>query len=252
MDDHLSAALSRVARGPRLLIACDYDGTLAPIVTDPARAYPLPGAVDALRSLAARPGTDVVVISGRGRRDLAALSGLPPGIRLVGSHGAEIDADLSLPPELASLRVRLRRELSEIAAGRPGVRLEEKPASVTVHTRTAPRDVAAEVVAAVSDGPATWPGVHVMTGKEVIELSVLAPDKGAALDAVRGRLGPDAVVFLGDDVTDEAVFAVLRDGDVGIKVGPGETRAAYRVADPPAVLECLTRLDAGRARLTPP
>jgi len=164
----------------------------------------------------------------------------------VGSHGAELATTLTLEPELAELRARLSHGLAALASGRAGIRLEEKPGSVTVHTRTAPRDVAAAMVAAVRAGPATWPGVHVMTGKEVVELSVLPPDKGAAVEALRERFAVDGVVFLGDDVTDEAVFAVLRDGDVGVKVGAGDTRAAYRVTDPAAAVACLRLLAEAR------
>jgi trehalose-phosphatase len=254
MDDALLDALSRVARVARLLVASDYDGTLSPIVEDPARAVPQPGAVAALAALAALPDTEVAVVSGRGRRDLAVVAGLPPEVHLVGSHGAELGADLAghLPAELADLRARIRAALAALTAGRDGVRLEDKPASVTVHTRTAPRDVAAEVIAAVHAGPAAWPGVHAMAGKEVIELSVLAPDKGAAVETLRERYAADAVVFLGDDVTDETVLIGLRAGDVGIKVGPGPSGASYRVSDPAAAVDVLDRLRAGRlGRLSP-
>jgi trehalose 6-phosphate phosphatase len=249
MDEALRDALSRAARVPRLLVASDYDGTLSPIVEDPARAVPQPGAVTALAALAALPTTEVAVVSGRARRDLAAMAGLPSEIHLVGSHGAELDADLAghLAPELADLRTRVRHELATLTAGRDGVRLEDKPASVTVHTRTAPRDVAAEVVAAVRSGPATWPGVHAMAGKEVIELSVLAPDKSAAVETLRARHAADAVVFLGDDVTDETVLIGLRAGDVGVKVGAGPTAAAHRVADPAAAVAALELLHDRRA-----
>ena len=72
-------------------LACDYDGTLAPIVEDPAKAAPLPEAVAAIRALAALPRTTVAVISGRALRDLAALSRLPSEVYLVGSHGSEFD-----------------------------------------------------------------------------------------------------------------------------------------------------------------
>ena len=78
MDDpDLRAALARVARVPRLLVASDYDGVLAPIVTDPAQAVPLPGAIPALTDLAGLSDTAVALVSGRARADLAALLGLP-------------------------------------------------------------------------------------------------------------------------------------------------------------------------------
>jgi trehalose-phosphatase len=237
------AELARLARVPRLLVASDYDGVLAPIVTDPAEAVPLPGVVEVLADLAALPGTAVAAVSGRGRADLAAVSGLPPEVLLVGGHGSEFGEDgPRLAPEQAQLRARVEAAVRELAAGRDGVRVEVKSASVVLHTRTADREVAASAAAAALAGPGTWPGVHATTGKEVVELSVVATHKGTAVEALRTRSGAGAVLFLGDDVTDENAFAALRDGDVGVKVGPGETAAGFRVPDPPAALDVLTRL----------
>ncbi|HEY0698687.1 MAG TPA: trehalose-phosphatase [Micromonospora sp.] len=234
IDPALRAAVGRIARVPHLLVACDYDGTLAPIVEDPSRAVPLPESVAAVRALAALPQTTGAVVSGRALRDLATLSRLPSEVHLVGSHGSEFDIGFveRLSPELIAVRTRLRNELSEIAAGRPGVRLERKPASVAVHTRGADPEVAAAVVAAVKAGPATWPDVTVTQGKEVIELSVIATHKGTALDQLRTQMGASAVLFIGDDVTDENAFANLHGPDLGIKIGPGETRANFRVGEP--------------------
>src|SRR5699024_5053781 len=82
-------ALRAAARAPRLLIASDYDGTLAPIVDDPMQAHPHPEAVAALRALAELSATSVAVVSGRALRDLATLSRLPSdrkSTRLNSSH----------------------------------------------------------------------------------------------------------------------------------------------------------------------
>jgi trehalose-phosphatase len=255
LDPDLVAALDRVARVPHLMVASDYDGTLAPIVTDPSRAFPLPDAIAALADLVALPHTSVAVISGRARGDLAALARLPAEVHLVGSHGSEFDTGFvdRLSPDRIELRERLLTELEAITAGRPGVRLETKPASVTVHTRTAAPEVGAEVTATVLAGPARWPGVHETLGKEVVELAVISTNKGTAVDAMRDRLAADAVLFLGDDVTDEHAFAQLRDadGDVGVKIGPGDTAAGFRVADPQAAVRVLRLvLDTRRAWLT--
>ncbi|CAL9498627.1 hypothetical protein SUDANB121_03406 [Nocardiopsis dassonvillei] len=91
--------VSALARTSRLLVACDYDGALAPLDADahPDRR-PLPEAVRALRELAELPGTVCAVISARPLRDLAALSRLPAEVRLVGAHGTEFDTDLTLDP----------------------------------------------------------------------------------------------------------------------------------------------------------
>ena len=145
LDPELRAAIGRIARVPQLLVACDYDGTLAPIVEDPSRAVPLRESVAAVRALAALPQTTVAVVSGRALRDLAALSRLPGEVHLVGSHGSEFDIGFveRLPPELIALRTRLRNELRELTAGKPGIRMERKPASMAVHTRGADPQLAA-------------------------------------------------------------------------------------------------------------
>ncbi|MEU7714034.1 trehalose-phosphatase [Micromonospora chalcea] len=234
LDPELRAAIGRIARVPQLLVACDYDGTLAPIVEDPSKAVPLPESVAAVRALASLPQTSVAVVSGRALRDLATLSRLPSEVHLVGSHGSEFDIGFveRLTPELIAVRHRLREALREIAAEHPGIRLERKPASVAVHTRGVDPHVAARAVEAVRSGPATWDGVTVTQGKEVIELSVVVTNKGTAVDQLRTQLAASAVLFIGDDVTDENAFGNLTGPDVGIKIGPGETRADYRVAEP--------------------
>ncbi|MFB9239510.1 trehalose-phosphatase [Plantactinospora siamensis] len=234
LDPALRSALGRIARSPHLLIACDYDGTLAPIVDDPTKAVPLPESVAAVRALAALPQTTVAVVSGRALRDLATLSRLPSEVHLVGSHGSEFDIGFveRLAPELIEVRARLRNELRQLVADRPGVRLERKPASVAVHVRGADPAVAAEVVHAVRTGPGSWADVTVTQGKEVIELSVIPTNKGAAVDQLRTQLSASAVLFIGDDVTDENVFTNLHGPDVGIKIGAGESAADHRVGDP--------------------
>ena len=159
-------ALGRIARVPQLLVGCDYDGTLAPLVDDPASAEPLPEAVAALRALAALPQTTVAVVSGRALRDLGDLSRLPSEVHLVGSHGSEFDLGFiqRLAPELVELHDGSSAELTEIAASIPGVRLENKPASIAVHVR-ASTATAAERARSRRSGPATWPDIHVTAGQ---------------------------------------------------------------------------------------
>ena len=240
----MRAAITQVARIPQLLIACDYDGTLAPIVEDPAAAAPLPEAVAALRSLATLPQTTVAVVSGRALRDLAALSRLPAEVHLVGSHGSEFDVGFvtRLEPHLVDLRGRLLAVLEKLAKEHPGVKLEAKPASIAVHTRTATEEVTESIMDKVRTGPAQWPDVHTTEGKEVIELSVLARHKGTAIDELRRQASAGAVLFIGDDVTDENAFRMLSGKDIGVKVGPGETAAGYRVADPLQAVRVLALL----------
>jgi trehalose-phosphatase len=229
----LRRALIQLARTPRLLVACDYDGTLAPIVEDPDKALPRAESVGALRALAGLTGTTAAVISGRALRDLAILSRLPAEVHLVGSHGSEFDVGFvhELPSTATELLLRLTSELEKLVTNADGVALEVKPASVAVHVRRAEPTVGGQVLDAVRTGPATWAGVHVTEGKAVIELAVVRTDKGQALDVLRHQVGATAAVFVGDDVTDERAFARLHGPDLGIKVGPGKTLARYRIAD---------------------
>ncbi|UQS27574.1 trehalose-phosphatase [Amycolatopsis thermalba] len=228
----LRRAIVQIARTPRLLVACDYDGTLAPIVTNPDEARPLPESVGALRSLAGLHETTTAVISGRALRDLAILSRLPHEVHLVGSHGSEFDIGFvhELDAQARDLHRRVEQELERIAGGVPGVSLEVKPASIAVHVRRADREAARRVLDEVHSGPCTWEGVTTTDGKEVVELAVVQTDKGRALDTLRHQVGATAAIFLGDDVTDEKAFARLSGPDVGVKVGDGETLAGYRVA----------------------
>jgi trehalose 6-phosphate phosphatase len=248
LDPALVEALRSLARTAHLLAASDFDGVIAPIVSEPSAARPLPATVDALAALAELPRTDVAAISGRALADLRRLLSPPAGMHLVGSHGSEFGAEFAtgLSPEVAERRTRVEEAARAIVAGRTGVALETKPVSVAVHVRNADRKTAAEVLAEVLAGPATWPGVHLTEGKEVAELVVVEASKGTALDLLRERSGATGALFIGDDLTDEKAFVRLRDGDVGVKVGPGETAARYRVDDPEDVTEVLALLAAER------
>jgi trehalose 6-phosphate phosphatase len=250
-DDDLKAAVTRISRTPQLLVACDYDGTLAPIVDDPTRAEPLPEAAAAIRELASLPQTTVAVISGRALRDLAALSRLPSEVRLVGSHGSEFDVGFAarIAPDAAALRTRLGQAIAEIVREHRGVRLEQKPASVAIHTRGIGHEQSLTIAEAIRSGPATWPGIYITTGKEVVELSVVAANKGVAVDELRTQMSASAVIFLGDDATDENAFANLQGPDVGIKIGRGDaTTAAFAVDDPHMGVRALAYLTECRRR----
>jgi len=241
--------LARLAAAPSLLVASDFDGTIAPIVSDPRDARPIPAALDALTRLAALPRTHVAVISGRARADLVDLSGAPLNVLLVGSHGAEFGAAETpgLSDSERTLLERVERDVAVIAAGGAGLIVEHKPAGVALHYRNADADTAQRAVAALLEGPARLDGVHPRHGKKVVELSVVGTTKADALERVRRRQQPDAVVFLGDDLTDEDAFAHLRESDVGVKVGPGDSRAPYRLASPHEVGQLLTQLAQLRA-----
>ena len=248
MRPDVRRALEEVARAGRLLVATDFDGVLAPFVLDPMDARPQHGTVAALTELAGAPRTATAVVSGRDLETLAELTGLGgSATTLVGSHGAETSrADSGLvTPEVTARLARLRAAVEEDVAGSdPRIRLEHKPTAVVLHTRGLPEDAIA-TAADIATRSADRDGVSLLSGKGVHELSVVRADKGTALTALAAELAVDATVYLGDDVTDEHVFAVLGERDLGIKVGDGETRARVRVGDcteVPEVLEALSSL----------
>ncbi|MFC4002533.1 trehalose-phosphatase [Prauserella oleivorans] len=240
----LRRAIVQIARTPRLLVACDYDGTLAPITENPDEARPRPESVGALRSLAGLHETTTAVISGRALRDLATLSRLPSEVHLVGSHGSEFDIGFvhEIDAKARDLHRRIEQELDRIINGVPGASLEVKPASIAVHVRRAARDDAQRIIDEVHNGPCEWEGVSTTDGKEVVELSVVQTNKGKALDTLRHQVSATAAFFIGDDVTDEKAFAQLSGPDLGIKVGGGESLAEYRVADTEEVATVLAFL----------
>lgn len=243
----LPAALAELARVPTLLVALDFDGVLAPIVADPSTSRPLPGSAAAIRALTGLPGTTVVLVSGRSLGDLRAVSGFAAPVRLVGSHGGERDdGPLVLTDDQRAAKEALEAAVRGVVDGEPGVRVEDKPAGVVVHVRGADPAVAQRVLDATRAGPAQLPGVDATEGKAVLEMAVVQVSKGSAIDTLREQLGADAVFFVGDDVTDETAFARLGPGDVGIKVGEGETAAAYRVGTPEDVTGVLEELLAAR------
>ena len=236
----LCEALAAAATRPHLLITSDFDGTLSPIVSNPGDARPLPAAGRALAALAELPSTAVALISGRALRDLRILSALPDAVHLVGSHGAEFDSGFAHDIDQGLLNT-ITETLEAIASGRPGVTVETKPASVALHVRNASPADGEAALAAAWEAADSW-DAHATTGKAVLEFAVISTDKGEAIDILRDRHRAATVVFFGDDVTDEKAFRRLADGDIGVKVGPGETLAGYRVDSPEHVAAALSFL----------
>jgi len=234
----------QLCRTPQLLIACDYDGTIAPIVADPMTALPIRENSVALRGLASLDHTHVAVISSRSLRDLAALSRFPAEIHLVGSHGSEFDVGFALDSDAgaASLRATIADRLMSIAGSFPGAIVEPKPASVAVHYRNLDAHDGQRLVDAVHDGPSTLSGVFTKHAKGLIELSVIETNKGTALEAIRHQVCATAVIYLGDDQTDEDAFASLTGPDVGVKVGDSATVADHRVPGTQEASKLLARI----------
>jgi trehalose 6-phosphate phosphatase len=232
----LDGALARVAGVRRLLVALDFDGTAAYLVDDPMTAYPVSDVRDAVRGLSALADTTVAYVSGRPLVDLATLTAAGERVLLVGSHGAETSFEDQGPLELSGDERRrlsgLGDALDAVRVRFPAARLEHKPAGMGVHTRGLETHLSRAIFEAARVAASAAGDYAVREGKEILEFAVRNDTKADAIRRLRLRTGADAVFFAGDDVTDEDGFAALTAGDVSVKVGPGETAAAFRVADP--------------------
>lgn len=252
LTPELREAVRTIASTDQLLVAMDFDGTMAPIVPHADDARPLPRAAAAFAGLAALPRTTTALISGRALASLRGVASPPAESLLIGSHGAEAwlgpgSAGLELDEDQQTLLAEVRGILAEIAGEAPGTMLEDKPAGVVLHTRQAADDVAEDAVAAARSLLEDRKGVFLKNGKLVLETSVVHASKGEAVAFLRQAAGATAVLFAGDDTTDEDAFARLVPGDIGVKVGLDFTQAQYRVEAPVHVVELLEALLAARS-----
>lgn len=261
LDQDLTTALTTFvgqrSAGHPVLVASDFDGVLAPLLDDPSASAPTAAAAAALGRLAALPDADVrlALVSGRDLDTLAHLTGAPAGTSLVGSHGAEqghvVEGDgsgatstsverhpFALTPDERATLDGVRAGLEAVAAEAEGAWVEDKPSAAVLHTRRA-ETAAAERAGDAARAVGASFDAHTMTGKDVVEIAVLDTSKGLALTRLRDELGAAAVLYLGDDVTDERAFEVLAPTDVTVKVGPGETVARFRVASVDEAAEVL-------------
>jgi trehalose 6-phosphate phosphatase len=228
---------------PMQVIGLDVDGVLAPIVTHADHARLLPGMSEVLGELARR--TPTAVISGRALDDLERLYEFPAEIEVIGSHGLEsrLHPDLRLnPTEEALLReLRICVQHAVESAG-PGAWCEHKPASAVLHTRAAARHLAEPAVADLITQAHHIQGAHIKQGHEVVELMARPTSKAIAMADLRQRHGAQCMVFFGDDLTDEEVFATFGANDIAVRIGEGQTSARYYLSDPTEVHETLNHL----------
>ncbi len=259
-DPALALARTALAAVPAGLLT-DLDGTLAPIVRDPAAARALPGAADALAELAAS-GTVVGVVTGRAAMDARRILGRDD-IWVIGNHGLEwLEPGAGSPdpaPGVAGMAATIDRALAAVTP-EPGVGVEHKGLSATIHFRNAADPAAAAARVREALAAAAVPGVEVRAGRMSLELRLAgAGDKGTAVDALARRYRLRGLVVIGDDVTDLDMFraahrlrdegglvaAVLAVGGAGEV--PSEVAAAADavLTDPPAVVTLLRTLVGG-------
>ena len=243
----LLEALRRIAATDHLLVAMDFDGTMAPLVDHAGDARALPRSAAAFAALTELPRTTTALISGRALDSLRAVAFPPEKTLLIGSHGAEVwmgpgSSKLELDDTRRELLADVRRELEGIVEVAPGTLLEDKPAGVVLHTRLAADDVAEDAVAAARAVLQDRPGVYLKSGNRVLETSVVHASKGEGVAFLRQATGATATVFAGDDTTDEDALARLLPGDLGVKVGLDFTQAQFRIEAPAHVSELLEAL----------
>jgi trehalose 6-phosphate synthase/phosphatase len=243
------ALLRRMKRAAHLLLLLDYDGTLVPFASVPELAAPDEALMDLLSGLAARPHTEVHVVSGRGRDSLERFLGALP-IGLHAEHGfwsRSTDGMWQSRPEPPSeWRQQVRDILDQATARTPGTLIEEKSVSLAWHYRRAEPDFgsrqAEELQRHLAERLRNAP-VEILSGDKVIEIRPAGIHKGILVAALLERApARTLLVAMGDDRTDEDLFAALPPGAVSIHVGADPSRAEFRLADVASARQLLAAL----------
>jgi trehalose 6-phosphate phosphatase len=212
--------LKKFASG-NVLLAFDFDGALAPITSDPDHSAIRPNTRKLLEKLTSQ--YPCIIVSGRGRADVRRrLSGI--GFKeIIGNHGIEPwGSSHAMAQRVAGWVPLLKQRLERFR----GVILEDKQFSVSVHYRRERNK--REALKAIVEAARILPGARLVGGKQVINVVPRgAPDKGLAVERERRRRHCDKVVYIGDDETDENVFALGRTGRfLTIRVGANKSSLA--------------------------
>jgi len=247
----LTEFFERVTRAPARVLMLDYDGTLAPFQVRPERAIPYPGVEELLDGIMAAETSRVVIVSGRSVGDLVPLLNLRRRPELWGAHGWERllpdGRGTQIQPDDA-VRKRLdegERRARELA--RAGTRVETKPASVAFHWRGASALAAARIQDAL---PRLWEPLAADGDLELlpfdggVELRARGCNKQHAVQAVLSEMAGDgAVAYLGDDLTDEDAFRVVKPRGLAVLVRPGfrDTSADLWIRPPRELVAFLRR-----------
>ncbi len=224
LDPSHRELLGEFARA-NVLLAFDFDGTLAPIVDHPRDAVMRPRTKKLLRRITRLyPCT---VISGRARADVRhRLTGT--GVQtVVGNHGADLWVSRGLAERVGVWSSILEKNL----AGLEGVWVENKGLSLAVHYRNSPDK--REARRRLRETALSLEGARVTPAKESVNiLSAASPDKGNAVEVQLQQFGCERAIFIGDDDTDEDVFTRDWGGVLmGVTVGARQSAAHYRLRD---------------------
>lgn len=246
----LLTALNRLITAPRVLIASDFDGTIAPLCDDPTLAAVDPAAFAAMRILSELPNTEVCVISGRSLQDLRSRFSALERVRLVGSHGGEFDTGIAqaLSESETSMLELARQIMGSYARDFPGSFIEEKPHGLSFHYRLSDAARKASLVEALGNGLDAIARGFLRRGKDVLEFSVKETNKGLALEKMLQHTNSPVALFIGDDVTDEDAFARIGEFGISVKVGDEPSIARYQVDTPATAVELLVYIAEERSR----
>lgn len=248
--------LAAIAATPRLVVALDFDGTASPLVAEPMAARALPEVKAQLDRLAALPDTFIAYVSGRSMHDLQIITEHVDDspVALAGSHGAQYwfpgvgasDAPGAATEEGA--REALWAAAQPIVDRYEGVGLEPKTFGMGIHTRRATPEIEAAAFAEIDTLVAErFPHWRRRSGHRVLEFSSRIEGKDTAMTVLREHFDATGILFAGDDVTDEDAMRVLQPGDLGVRVGQGETMASLRVDTPQEIAALLEALVTERA-----
>ena len=230
-----------IAQPRRSLITVDFDGTLAPIVEDPAAARATRAATAALTRLAGLAGA-VAIVTGRPAADAAAFAGVAtvPGVIVLGHYGMQRWERGRLsspepPPGLARARTELAAVLAAAGAGE-GTFVEDKGDALAVHTRRAAQPLAElDRLRGPLTGLASRTGLALEPGRLVLELRPPGIDKGVAIAELAAERVPSAILFCGDDLGDRPAFAAVRElrgkGTPGLLVCSGSAEVPDLAAE---------------------
>lgn len=230
----------------------DVDGTMVDFGPSPLEVHVSDGLKDSLARLSQLTDGALALVSGRPINDLDLLF-TPLKLPAIGGHGAEMrvrgDEVISAATPLPDA---LRRNLADAATPGSGIFVEDKGYSLALHYRTAPQHEG-RLRAHIAAGRAAFPGeaTEVLPGKSMLEVKRPHVNKGEGVRALMSRppFTGRMPVFIGDDVTDESVFAVLPElRGKGFSVGRHFDGMAGIFDSPDDVRRALHRLAAGRAR----
>jgi trehalose 6-phosphate synthase/phosphatase len=231
------------------VLLLDYDGTLVPYTPTPSLARPDGQVLALLRALAARPRTEVHIVSGRGRDTLEEwLGGLP--VMLHAEHGfwSRMPGQRWMPAAEVDLSWRepVVAILRDFAARTPGALVEIKSVAVAWHYRMVDPEVgprrANELRLHLSQLLSNQP-VEIVAGNKVIEIRPYGINKSRVVPVLSESRASQTTIFgVGDDRTDEDLLAALPPSAISVRVGPGATRARYRLESAAAVRQVLGSL----------